>query len=228
MTTLQQFVSADVSNSREGMQVVRMGFVLTAIVHALRGNATDFIAAATAANGKNQKARAYRAAFAAVPQPAKFPYTGKLSAEVSAQIDAAAQPLADKFAAAFLEVCPLESKVISEEDKAKRAAKADERKKADALALAKTLGMVDASTVHELSDLSPTALVDAVVNAIAAGQITGDNLKAIQAACKAVGSVKKNAPPVNHDDKDGQAAGAMLAGMAAAGALSKDSIALQP
>jgi hypothetical protein len=79
----------------------RRDIIKKAISTALKGNATLYNNALDMALGRTKVARAYKAAFACVPRPAKFPYRGKLTSEIEVQIAGEAERLSVEFCAAY-------------------------------------------------------------------------------------------------------------------------------
>lgn len=176
--SLVSFVSAEVSRDKGQMHTVRMAVVAKAIDSALRGNRTEYLSAVAFVSGaKGKLAKAYRAGFTAVPAPEKFPYSGKLSADVAQAINAKATELAGIFSAAFVAEFPLTDAEQTAEDKAK--AKADKAAEFDkkAIARASELGYAVPRA------MSPSELADAMVQAIKAGQFTGETLATLAQAC---------------------------------------------
>lgn len=91
---------------------LRLDYIKLALDTALRGNATRYDDAVSLSYGRTKEARAFKAGFAAVPRPKKFeingqPFGGKVTDELSKQIEERAQQLTDSFERAFLEVMPL-------------------------------------------------------------------------------------------------------------------------
>lgn len=208
--TLSLFVSSDVSGSAEGQHEVRKSFVRKALVSALTGNATEYINGTTAGVGKNAKARGYAAAFAAVPQPAKVDYKGKLTQAVREQCEAKADELLAVWSAAFLEKCPLASKVKTEEAKEASKAKREAKEAAEFDTKAQAAGYIKAGEVRKLSEMTPTALADIVSELAGAGKFTLDDIKVMSAAfapiLKAADKAAKEAKAAKQAAKEEQTA----------------------
>lgn len=200
--TLQAFVAADLNRKdRNAMHSVRLSVVTAALDAALRGNKTQYMQAVPAAAGKTQLAKAYRAAFEAVPAPDKFAYSGKLSAEVAAQIAAEADKLAEVWSAAFVSVFPLSVAEKSEEDKAKAKEEREAKAKAEAIKLAQEMGYV------KPQELSAAALADQIVALVQSGQLSGENLAHVAQAVNAAVAADDAARKLIRQARKGQPAG---------------------
>lgn len=175
-----------------------------AVDSAIRGNATELIAGRIASaggrivvqnpdgvwmsvkgsvsvelKGKPSKADALVTAFAAMGDVAKLDYVGKLTAPDAAKIAERAAIHAAAFSAAFIEVMPLETVKLTDEEKA--AAKAKKADKADEVGRtwAADHGYSNAAPAsgHAITGLSPAAIADAVVSMVLAGAFDAANLQ---------------------------------------------------
>lgn len=194
------YVRADVTGDKAEHHALRMGHVFAALVTALKGNATPYDQATGACAGKTRNARAYKAAFSAVARPAKFPYSGKCTPEVLAQIEAKASELAIGFSAAFLAVAPIVAPVLEGEALAVAELKAEQAKtkreataKQKALDIAKAAGFVPAGEVRDMVNLTPTALADIVADMLRSGAFTPENARHIADAANAAVKADKQA-----------------------------------
>lgn len=194
------YVRADVTGDKAEHHALRMGHVYSAIVTALKGNATPWDQAMGACAGKTRNARAYKAAFSAVARPAKFPYSGKCTPEVLTQIEVKATELGLAFGAAFLSVAPIVAPVLEGEEKAAAELKAEQAKnkreataKQKALDIAKAEGFVPAGEVRNMTDLTPTALADIVADMLRSGAFTPENARHIADAANAAVKADKQA-----------------------------------
>jgi hypothetical protein len=97
--SLQELHRPRLSQSEE--EKARGEVILNAISAALKGNASLYDQAWTIQAGRTKQARAYKAAFACVPRPVKFPYEGRLTKQVKDEIEARARRMAEQFCAAY-------------------------------------------------------------------------------------------------------------------------------
>lgn len=183
---------------------LRAEIVTAYVVKCLRGNATEYRQGVEFAAGLKTKAgKAWQAGFRAIAEacgasePARYAYTGPLSAEVKEEIDGAAIPYVLAFCAAFEEVMPSVKAELTAEEQAAKDAKAAQRKadaEAKALQKAKDAGMVDkdthaaalAAASSTTADFDPSALVAAVTQALTAGALTDMEVEALRVALSMV------------------------------------------
>lgn len=178
--TLVSFMSAELSRDKGQMHTLRMACVTSALDAGLRGNLTQWLQAqALAVNAKGQLAKAYRAAFAAVPAPVKHAYTGKLTAADAAAIATKADEAAAVFSAAFVGVYPLTDAEKTDADKAAAKAKKEAKAKKDAEELMTAAGWAP------MREVGVSELTDQVVSLIQSGAIGAENLSKLTEACKA-------------------------------------------
>jgi hypothetical protein len=175
MATFAQFISADLGNA-SARHAIRMEALTKAVVMAMRGNKSELIEAqGFVLTQKGKIAKAYVAGFEALGNVARHAYTGKLTADVSATIDAMAKEKAEVFGKAFIEVSPLEVAEKTEEEKAK--AKADKEAKAEKAFKEKAseLGYVKAD---ELTEADALTLALSLVNRLDVAQLEALTLQA--------------------------------------------------
>lgn len=214
-TSLVNFINAD-AGDKLAKADLREQIVRAQVVKCLRGNATEYRAGRELATSlKTKVGRAWSAGFAAIAEtvgaaePARYPYKGKLTPEVAQAIDAAADPLVLAFAVAFDAVVPMFKPEPTEAQKAeaeKRKAEAAQKRKEKALALAAESGMVDAEShaaevklaaeraAARALTFTPGELVEALVPAITAGQLTDDEITMIRAALSLLPATQAPAP----------------------------------
>lgn len=241
--TFAGFVSADVTGDRSAFHTLRLEYVHAAIATALLGNATPMLEAAPHANGKTQKARAYKAGFSAVGEVSKFkvngkPYAGKATDAIRQAIDDEAARLTEVFSTAFCEVFPLTPAELTEEQKASREAKRNAtfaRKAAEwasANGYAKpqdgTAPQPAAGETLNRETMGPAAFADAVILAVSTGFLPDDSCTAILRAINARLNPAPVAPAIPHDDAAGRAADASMVQAVLSGVLPDDSEALSP
>lgn len=207
--SLSSYIPGDLKSDKETAHLVRIGFVQKAIDSALRGNASEWLAAqALTVKGRTcsrddagalthmhagkacevvraTKADAYATAFAAVGRPERFPYTGKLTAETARAIAERAAELAAQWSDAFIMVLPLTKAERTQAEKDAAKAEKDAKFAKAAAEWAESQGYVkaaDADKGHSINNLTPTALADVVADMVRAGAFNVDNLRVIHGA----------------------------------------------
>jgi hypothetical protein len=171
-----RFVLADIKGG-ESAHNYRMAIVARAILEAYKGNPNNLTEAKTFSAGKSRKAKAYQAAFEALPTATKLPYVGKWDAAVNADIRAEATKLcaAAEFAfeSAFLTAtvnAKLEADAVKAAKPAAEEAPAEEAEpKADPVMIADV--QVDIG-----------AAVEAVAQAVQQGLLQADEMVMLRAS----------------------------------------------
>ncbi len=212
-TSLVNFINAD-TGDKLARADMRFQAIHSQLVKCMKGNATEYRAGRELALSlKTKPGKAWAAGFAAIAahigtnEPARYAYTGKCTPEVTAAIEAAAEPLAMVFLTGFETVIPTVKPEASEEDKAKAEARKLElaqARKAKALETAAAEGYIDKESYQaevqalkaqlaEVRALTVAELVDEVVNAINTNQLDDDEITLLRAALALVPANKGKA-----------------------------------
>lgn len=219
-TSLVNFINAD-TGDKLARADMRFQAIHSQLVKCMKGNATEYRAGRELALSlKTKPGKAWAAGFAAIAahiganEPARYAYTGKCTPEVTAAIEAAAEPLAMVFLTGFETIIPTVKPEASEEDKAKAEARKLElaqARKEKALQMAADAGMVDKEShdaevaqlraqLAEARTLTLAELVDAVVGAINTNQLDDGEITLLRAALALV-PANKNTPKAKATSK---------------------------
>lgn len=178
-SAVARFVAGDIKGG-ETAHNYRMSVIATAILEGYKGNPNNIAEARVFSAGKSRKAKAYQAAFTALPTITKLPYVGKWDAACNADIRAQATALCK--AAEF----EFESAYLSTIEAAALEAAATKEAKADAPA-------VVAAALKAAADDAPDmvadgvavdigAAVEAVALAVQQGMLEADEVVLLRAA----------------------------------------------
>lgn len=180
-SAVARFVLADIKGG-ESAHNYRMAVIATAILEAYKGNPNNLTEAQTFSAGKSRKAKAYQAAFEALPTTTKLPYVGKWDAACNATIRAQAATLCKAaefaFESAFL-TATINAKLEADAVKAVAA-----QAKVDAPAEAST--EADPTDTPDMVADGVTidigAAVEAVAMAVQQGMLQVDEMTLLRAA----------------------------------------------
>lgn len=187
-SAVARFVAADIKGG-ETAHNYRMSVIATAILEGYKGNARNLAEAVTFTAGKSRKAKAYQAAFQALPTIEKLPFVGKWDAAVNADIRAQAAALSQAaefaFETAFLTALDNAAAEAAAAKAAKPApAPSPEASEAiEAALMAAATAEAKATVDSEVVDIG--AAVEAVALAVQQGMLQADEMVLLRAALAA-------------------------------------------
>ena len=196
-SAVARFVLADIKGG-ESAHNYRMSVIATAILEGYKGNPNNIKEAQTFSSGKSRKAKAYQAAFEALPLVSKLPYVGKWDAACNATIRAEAAALCKAaefaFESAFL-TATVNAKLEADATKATAAqAKADAPAES---AEAQDDDMPEQPRVADGVAVDIGAAVEAVAMAVQQNMLEADEMLIIRAALAAYDAAHADMAPAD-------------------------------
>jgi hypothetical protein len=184
-SAVARFVASDIKGG-ETAHNYRMSVIATAILEGYKGNPNNIAEAKVFSAGKSRKAKAYQAAFTALPTITKLPYVGKWDAACNADIRAQAAALCKDAEFAF------ESAYLSTIEAAALEAAANKPTKPAPDAPAVVQAALQAAAQGEQEQaVDIGAAVEAVAMAVQQGMLEADEVVLLRAALAAYDAVQE-------------------------------------
>lgn len=195
-SAVARFVAADIKGG-ETAHNYRMSVIATAILEGYKGNARNLAEAVTFTTGRSRKARAYQAAFQALPTIEKLPFVGKWDAAANTEIRAQAAALSKDAEFAFETAFLSALDNAAAEAAAAKAAKPEPEPDAPAAIETALQAAAQAEVDADVVDIG--AAVEAVAMAVQQGMLQADEMVLLRAALAAYDEAQSVHLPTSAD-----------------------------